>query len=192
MNTGKLAEMRAIFAGSPLELDTYPLYVPVSEDSSEYTENARLKARGLAEQLRKAGIRGAVLADDSGLEVEALGGRPGVLSARYGGADARWPDRRESILAELQAVANEPRTARFVCAMVLHLEDGFELQSFGVVVGSIGHAVRGRFGFGYDPIFIPEGESRTLAEFSQSEKNAISHRRRAADGLLRELAARRG
>jgi len=93
-NLGKLDEMKAIFAGSPLELDTYPLYADVAEGAESYAENAALKARALFKQLQDAGIRAAVIADDSGIEVAALDGRPGVLSARYGGPDATWPQRR--------------------------------------------------------------------------------------------------
>jgi XTP/dITP diphosphohydrolase len=191
-NAGKLTELRAIFAKSTLELDTYPLYADVAETASDYVSNARLKAHALSEQLRSAGVTGAVLADDSGLEVEVLDARPGVLSARYGGADASWPQRRAKLLDELENTTDGRRHARFVCAMVLRHPDGSELESFGVLVGSIAREERGRFGFGYDPIFIPEGESRTLAQFPEEEKNEISHRRRAADGLLRSLAARNG
>jgi XTP/dITP diphosphohydrolase len=189
-NTGKLAELRSILARSALELDTYPLYADVAETASDYLSNARLKAETLFEQLKGAGVSAAVLADDSGLEVEPLDARPGVLSARYGGTDASWPERRSKLLGELENTPDGSRHARFVCAMVLRRADGSELESFGVLVGSIAREERGRFGFGYDPIFIPEGESRTLAQYPEDEKNEISHRRRAADGLLRSLAAR--
>src|SRR5665213_2172853 len=94
-NLGKLAEMREIFAGSAIDLDTYPLYTDVEESAGDYVGNARLKANALAKQLHEAGIAAAVLADDSGLEVFALDGRPGIYSARYAGAATPWPDRRE-------------------------------------------------------------------------------------------------
>lgn len=189
-NLGKLAEMREIFAGSPLQLDTFPTYADVAEGDADYTENARLKAHRLFEQLRAAGIRAAVLADDSGLEVAALGGRPGVLSARYGGTDATWPARRALLLEELGAQAGSDGAARFVCAMVLLLEDGREVDALGTLDGSIAPQERGHFGFGYDPIFIPRDAARTLAEYSDDAKNAISHRRRAADALLQQLDER--
>jgi XTP/dITP diphosphohydrolase len=188
-NLGKLAEMREIFAGSPLRLDTFPTYADVAEGDADYTDNARLKARRLFEQLRAAGIRAAVLADDSGLEVAALGGRPGVLSARYGGTDAAWPARRAQLLAEISAQQGDDRAARFVCAMVLLFEDGREIDALGTLDGSIAPQEQGHFGFGYDPIFIPAGANRTLAEYSEREKNAISHRRRAAEALLLHVAA---
>ncbi|MGZ3497462.1 MAG: non-canonical purine NTP pyrophosphatase [Vulcanimicrobiaceae bacterium] len=189
-NLGKLDEMRAIFAGSPLELDTYPLYADIVEGEHSYRENASLKARALHRQLNGAGVRGAVLADDSGLEVEALGGRPGVLSARYAGKDATWPQRRELLLDELRDVPEERRGARFVCAMTLILEDGTELESFADVCGSIADSVHGRFGFGYDPVFFYPPAAKTFAELAEEEKNRVSHRRRAADALLAQLTHR--
>jgi len=188
-NLGKLAEMREIFAGSAIELDTYPLYADVEESADSYVGNARLKARALAKQLREAGIGAAVLADDSGLEVDALDGRPGIYSARYAGVETPWPDRREALLAELRDVPRGRRGARFVCSMVLLQADGRELDSFGTVEGRMVEEVRGRFGFGYDPLFVPDGDTRTFAEFPEEEKNRVSHRRRAADALLAALAS---
>jgi XTP/dITP diphosphohydrolase len=187
-NLGKLAEMREIFAGSALELDTYPLYADVEESADDYVGNARLKAAALAAQLREAGIAAAVLADDSGLEVAALDGRPGIYSARYAGVATSWPDRREALLAELRDVEPDRRGGRFVCSMVLLLPDGRELDGFGTVAGRMVEEVRGRFGFGYDPLFVPDGDTRTFAEFPEAEKNRVSHRRRAADALLAILA----
>jgi XTP/dITP diphosphohydrolase len=189
-NLGKLEEMRAIFAGSPLELDTYPLYADVAEGEHSYNENALLKARGLRKQLLDGGVRGAVLADDSGVEVDALDGRPGVLSARYAGKDAMWPQRREHLLEELRGVPESRRGARFVCAMALILEDGTELNSFADVSGWITTSVQGRFGFGYDPLFFYPPAGKTFAELTEEEKNRVSHRRRAADALLAQLAHR--
>jgi len=188
-NLGKLAEMRDIFAGSAIELDTYPLYTDVEESADSYVGNARLKARALAKQLREAGIGAAVLADDSGLEVDALDGRPGIYSARYAGVATPWPDRREALLGEMRGFPADRRSGRFVCSMVLVLPDGRELDAFGTVEGRLVEEVRGRFGFGYDPLFVPDGDTRTFAEFPEEEKNRVSHRRRAADALLAALAA---
>ena len=187
-NLGKLAEMRDIFAGSQLELDTYPLYADVEESANDYVGNARLKASALVKQLRDAGMSAAVVADDSGLEVAALDCRPGIYSARYAGVATPWPDRREALLAEMRDVPAVRRGGRFVCSMVLVLPDGRELDGFGTVSGRIVEEVRGRFGFGYDPLFIPDGDTRTFAEFPEEEKNRVSHRRRAADALLAALA----
>ena len=177
-NLGKIAELREIFAGSEIDLDTYPLYAEPVEGEKSYAENAAIKARRLHEQLRDAGVKGAVLADDSGLEVAALDGRPGVLSARYLGDDASWSARREGLLAELTGVPSDKRAAKFCCAMMLVLDDGVELTGNGEVEGFISDAERGKFGFGYDPIFWYPPAEKTFAELDDVEKNRVSHRRR--------------
>lgn len=186
-NLGKLDELKAIFAGSELELDTYPLYAEAPEDEPTYAGNAESKARGLHEQLRAAGVRGAVLSDDSGIEVSALGGRPGVHSARYGGRDISWPQRREKLLEELSTTPADDRTAKFCCAMMLILESGEDLAGYGEVEGVVTAEEQGRFGFGYDPIFWYPPAERTFAELSEEEKNRVSHRARAAAALLNAL-----
>jgi XTP/dITP diphosphohydrolase len=115
------------------------------------------------------------IADDSGLEVEALGGAPGVRSARYSGPHADDRSNNEKLLRELEGVPEGQRHARFVCCIAI--ADGDNIQTFeGYVRGRIGHAPRGRGGFGYDPLFYPEGHDRTFAEMTDKEKNAISHR----------------
>jgi XTP/dITP diphosphohydrolase len=187
-NAGKLVEMRAIFAGSALELDTFAGYRDVEEGASSYIDNALLKARSLAEQLRDAGIAAAVLSDDSGIEVDAMGGRPGVLSARYAGTGATWTQRLALMLGELRDVPDERRTARFVCAMALVLPSGSELVATGIVEGVVAHEEHGAAGFGYDPIFYFPPRGCTFAELSFDEKNALSHRRRAAGALLASYA----
>lgn len=186
-NAGKLRELEAIFAGSELELVTYADYREASEDAPSYVGNAILKARALAQQLHDAGLESAVLADDSGIEVDALGGRPGLRSARYAGPESSWPERRAVLLSELQGVPELLRTARFVCVMAL-LVPGHELvTSLGVVEGYVLGAERGTGGFGYDPIFLYPAAGRSFAELSPAEKNAVSHRRRAAHALLAAL-----
>lgn len=187
-NAGKLAEMQAIFAGSALALETYPRYEDVREGATDYLENARLKARALAVQLRETGIAAAVLGDDSGLEVEGLDGRPGVLSARYAGEDATWPERRRRLLEEVRGLPVLARAARFVCVMVLLLPNGREINARGAVAGEIADPQRGDGGFGYDSIFTYPSSGCTFAELTQAQKNAVSHRRRAADALLAALA----
>ncbi|MBV9271661.1 MAG: RdgB/HAM1 family non-canonical purine NTP pyrophosphatase [Candidatus Eremiobacteraeota bacterium] len=186
-NLGKLDELKAIFRDSPLELDTYPLYQDVEEGDESYAQNAALKARALAEQLRQGGIRAAVLADDSGLEVFALDGRPGVLSARYAGKEATWPERRARLLEELRDVPDDKRGAKFCCAIMLVTDDGREIPGYGEVEGTITREERGRFGFGFDPIFNYEHANKSFAELAEEEKNRVSHRRRAADILLENL-----
>ncbi|MGA8533218.1 MAG: RdgB/HAM1 family non-canonical purine NTP pyrophosphatase [Candidatus Tumulicola sp.] len=191
-NSGKLAEMRAIFAGSPLELDVYEAYANVVEDADSYVGNALLKARALAQQLAAAGIGAAAIADDSGLEVDALGGRPGVYSARYGGADASWTQRRARLLNEMHGLPDPKRGARFVSAMALVLPGGAELTSLGTVAGRIGTEAFGAGGFGYDPLFYYVPRGCTFAELSPAEKNAVSHRRAAAEELLQLLRRQHG
>ncbi len=189
-NLGKLDEMQAIFATSAFELRPYEAYAEVLEGERSYAENAELKAAALRAQLQAAGIHAAVLADDSGLEVRALGVRPGVLSSRYAGSEADWPARRARLLAEMGEVPSARRGAKFVCAMVLLLADGSASTGYGEVAGEIATAERGEGGFGFDPIFYYPPEGVTFAELSPERKNALSHRRRAAEALLRALASR--
>lgn len=188
-NLGKLGEMRTIFTGSELELDTYPLYAQAPEDEPSYAGNAQSKARMLWEQLREADVHGAVLADDSGVEVAALGGRPGVLSARYGGPGATWPQRREKLLEELANVPADGRAAKFCCAMMLILESGEAFTGYGEVEGVIAGEEQGRFGFGYDPLFFYPPANSTFAQMPEDEKDRVSHRRRAAEALLESYRA---
>lgn len=179
--------MREIFAESALDLDTYPDYADVDEDGLNYVENAMLKARALHRQLRDAGIEAAVLADDSGLEVDALDGRPGVLSARYAGINTSWPQRRNALLKELEGVAPPRRRARFVCVIALVLPNGEPLVGVGQVEGEISTQEVGLKGFGYDPIFFYAPLNRTFAELSAEEKNSVSHRSAAAEVVLERL-----
>lgn len=187
-NAGKLAEMHAIFADSDFALRIAPDYRAVEEGEVSYLENARLKARSLAHDLRAGNQPGAVLADDSGIEVDALNGRPGVLSARYVSEFATWGQRIARMINELREVPEERRTARFISVMVVVLEDGREFHARGEVLGRIAESPYGGAGFGYDPIFIPNGDDRTFAELTFDEKNQRSHRRHAADALRRLLA----
>ncbi len=186
-NAGKLRELEAILSDSELELLIYPDYRETAEDAPSYIGNAILKARALAEQLREAGEEAAVLADDSGIEVDALGGRPGLRSARYAGPESDWPQRRALLLSELQGVPDLLRTARFICVMALIVPGRELLTSLGVVEGYILGADRGRGGFGYDPLFLYPAAGRSFAELAPEQKNAVSHRRRAADALLAAL-----
>jgi len=189
-NLGKLGELRAIFAGTELDLDTYPLYAEPAEGETSYVENAAIKAHALREQLQQAGVEGAVLSDDSGLEVTALGGRPGVLSSRYQGPDATWPARREALLEELRDIPADKRAAKFCCAMLLILDDGSEVKGYGEVRGAIAGEEHGKFGFGYDPVFFYPPAGKTFAEFDDDAKNRVSHRGRAASALLSALRVR--
>jgi XTP/dITP diphosphohydrolase len=189
-NQGKLVEMQAIFEGSPLQLETYANYADVIEGEDSYVDNALLKARALARQLRDGGISAAVLADDSGIEVEAMENRPGVLSARYGGEDASWASRLALMLDELRDTPDDRRDGRFVCVMALVLPGGEELTGMGIVEGIVAREARGVAGFGYDPIFFYPPRGCTFGELSAQEKNQVSHRRRAAGALLASLQSR--
>jgi XTP/dITP diphosphohydrolase len=188
-NAGKLREMHAVLDGSPLALETYPDYCDVEETADTYEGNALLKARALHEQLRSAGIRAAVLADDSGLEVEALDGRPGIYSARYGGIEISWPQRRALLLRELMQAEPRERSARFVSALAFIDAAGCERVVRGSVDGTIAQAESGDHGFGYDSIFYYAPRDRTFAQLDPGEKDAISHRSRAACALVRALEA---
>jgi XTP/dITP diphosphohydrolase len=183
-NAGKLRELQTLFAPAGWMLLPYADYQDPAEGEASYAENAALKARALAAQLRRAGITAAALGDDSGLEVRALGGRPGVLSARYGGAAASWAERRQMLLAELTATRSPDRGARFVCALHLVESDGSEFAVAADVSGLLPLTERGAQGFSYDPIFEYPPVGRTFAELSEAEKNAVSHRGRAVAALL--------
>lgn len=157
------------------------------EDAATFEGNARIKACAAHEL---CGL--AVLADDSGLEVDALDGAPGVLSARYAGVHGDDAANNRKLLEELAGTPDEARTARFVCSLVFVDEDGSELAARGTVEGRIGHEERGSEGFGYDPLFLPDefGGERTFAEVPQAEKTAISHRGRALESLRAQLEER--
>lgn len=189
-NEGKLAEIRTMLGDSPLELRTYPAYRDPEEGHESYVSNALLKARALRSQLLHAGIRDvAVLADDSGIELDALGGRPGVDSAIYAGANATWPERLGTMMHEVAGRGEDARGARFVCVMALIRPDGEELVVEGDVRGEIAHTLRGENGFGYDPLFYYPPIGKTFGEIPERQKNQLSHRGRAARALLIALHA---
>ena len=174
-NAGKLRELRSLLVDLPLELlslSDFPNIESVEETGATFAENASLKAAGYARQARVL-----TLADDSGLVVDALQGRPGVHSARYLDPGATYHKRIASLLAELESFADPDRTARFVCAMTLASGNGAVVfATEKSCEGYIDKAPRGTGGFGYDPIFIPDGFHQTFAELSSETKNRISHR----------------
>jgi XTP/dITP diphosphohydrolase len=188
-NKGKLRELRKLLGDVPLalmELGDFPSIQSVHETGETFAQNASLKATGYATQAQLL-----TLADDSGLGVDALGGAPGVLSARYAGAGASDQERTNKLLSELSNVPSEQRSARFVCSVAIANEEGAVVHvSSGVCEGRIAFAPRGAAGFGYDPIFIPRGFEETFAELKAEVKNKISHRARALSGaheFLRSL-----
>ena len=177
-NPGKIAEFRQLLDGCGWEIVTpaeLGLNLEIEESGQTYSENATIKAVGYAQA---SGL--VALADDSGLEVDALGGRPGVLSARYAGADRTDPERVQALLQELAGVPDEERSARFRAVIVIADGEGRVEQVEGTVEGRIAHEPRGENGFGYDPIFLLPERGLTTAELPPYEKHAISHRGVAA------------
>jgi len=185
-NRGKLQEIAAILEGLPFSvrgLDEFPEAPAVEETGSTFEENASLKALAAAQATGHL-----VLADDSGLEVEALDGRPGVLSARYGGEGAGDDGLCRKVLAELSGVARERRQARFVCVVAAARPTGILWTTKGTCSGYITGVMRGTGGFGYDPVFLYPPLGRTFAELTATEKNAVSHRGRAFRQARQRLA----
>jgi XTP/dITP diphosphohydrolase len=185
-NPDKAAEVREIFlatVGERAILLERPRQVGEVEETGEtLEENARLKAVALAEATGLAAV-----ADDTGLAVEALGGRPGVYSSRYAGERASYADNVAKLLAELGT--STVRRASFSTVALLRFPDGSELSATGTVEGEIAREPRGALGFGYDPVFVPdEGDGRTFAEMAPAEKHAVSHRGRAFRSLAALLA----
>jgi len=183
-NPGKLAEIEAILAGV-VELLPRPADVPdVVEDAGTLVGNARLKAQAIC---RATGL--AAVADDTGIEVAALGGEPGVETAYFAGPQATDADNRAKLLRELDGVAD--RSALFRTVAMVAYPDGSELVVEGVCAGRIATEERGAQGFGFDPLFVPdEGDGRTFAEMTKADKLALSHRGRAFRNLLAALQER--
>lgn len=192
-NPGKFNEIAALLQGLEvllLPLDWVgPIEVP-PEGGESFQENACRKARAVARAARQF-----ALADDSGLEVDALGGQPGVLSARFGSPQATDADRNALLLELLRGIPPEKRTARFRCVVAIAEPQGRVRVAEGICEGRIAAAARGSLGFGYDPIFEIPSLGKTFAELSPEVKNRVSHRARAIAGareILREILAGRG
>ena len=184
-NPHKVHEIRSILGDVPYELvglDQFPPIAPPEEDGQTFEENARLKALAYA---RATGT--LVVAEDSGLEIDALGGAPGVQSARYGGVDATYPQKFALIADALRARGADGSRARFVCALALARGAGVLFETRGTVEGEIASHARGTGGFGYDPIFFYPPYGRTLGEASAEEKAAVSHRGIAFTALRHHL-----
>lgn len=190
-NAGKVREMEKAFEGLPVRLiplshlheilpDALPIEEPL-EDGTTFMENARIKARYYMEQ---TGL--AALADDSGLSVEALGGAPGVYSARYAGVHGDDAANNAKLIADLRKRGEDHAAAAYHCALVLVLEDGRELFAEGTCSGWICPEARGTEGFGYDPHFY-RADGRSMAELSREEKHEISHRGAALDQMKEQL-----
>ena len=185
-NKAKAAEIRSMLRGVPVEIESLadrPGWRGIREENDSYQGNAILKARAAVEQMSLP-----ALGEDTGLEVDVLGGRPGVRSARFAGEKVSYEANNQKLLELLRDVPRGKRNARFVCVVCFD-EPGKKARFFrGVCEGQIAETARGDGGFGYDPLFIPAGETRTFAEMSASEKDRISHRGRAFAKVREALA----
>lgn len=173
-NPHKTGEIRAMVADryEVLDATAFPEFPEIEETGTTFLENARLKAEGISRE-----IDGWVLSDDSGLEVAALDGAPGVWSSSYGGEEGNHAKNNARLLAEMSGKSN--RSAKFCCTMVLARNGVAEADFTGEVQGSLVNALHGAGGFGYDPLFIPNGHDKTFAELGDGIKNTLSHRARA-------------
>jgi XTP/dITP diphosphohydrolase len=184
-NRGKISEYRSLLSGLPFEMvtpDEVGIDITVEENCPSYEENARVKANAYARASRVT-----TLADDSGLEVDVLGGEPGIRSARAAGETARDKDRIEQLLARLKGVPLEKRTAHFKCVIAIATPEGRTELCHGECTGLIALKPSGENGFGYDPIFYLSEHKKTMAELPQEIKNQISHRGKAAREAYRIL-----
>jgi XTP/dITP diphosphohydrolase len=187
-NRGKFEEFKSLFKTYP-EVDLVMANqilrntdgIKFAERYDTYLENALAKAR-----LVNQGAHYPTLSDDSGLEVEGLGGKPGVRSHRYSTPKAGMTQDESNIQLMMKELSGKARTAKFVCTLAL-LVEGILMHATGSLEGTISEAPRGAEGFGYDPIFIPTGSTKTLAEMTQVEKNAISHRAKALESLMKQV-----
>ncbi len=190
-NRKKIEEIKKIFdlmgtASRIFTLDDFPVFEDVVEDGDTFEANALKKAVAISNSTGMTAV-----ADDSGLEVDALDGAPGVFSARYAGENADDSANVEKLMQELKDVPAEKRDGRFVCCIALASAE--ETKTFmGYVEGTIGTERRGYNGFGYDPVFYPKGHERTFAEMNDKEKNAMSHRAEALRELQKYLLEKRG
>lgn len=190
-NAGKMREVKAILADLHMEvlsMKEVGAVATAEENGTTFTENAIIKARDIAAQIPDA----IVMADDSGLEVDALNKEPGIYSARYLGEDTPYSIKNAVIIERLSGVEQKNRTARFVCAIAAILPDGTVLTARETIEGFIGHEERGEGGFGYDPIFMVPELDKSTAELTAEEKNAISHRGKALQAIKKQLLEMRG
>lgn len=184
-NAGKIKEIRMIMEDTGLEVVSMKdagIQLDIEENGQSYEENALIKARAVA-----AYTKDIVMADDSGLEIDALNKEPGIYSARYLGEDTPYSVKNANLIQRLEGVADDARTARFVCAIAAVLPDGRELTTRATIEGRIGYEEKGQNGFGYDPIFFVPQFGKTTAELTGEEKNQVSHRGKALELMKEEL-----
>ena len=192
-NEGKMREIRSILADTGAEVCSMKeagVSVDIVEDGTTFEENALIKARAVAAALTETDS--VVLADDSGLVIDALGGEPGIYSARYMGEDTSYEEKNTNLIGRLEGVPDEKRTARFVCAIAAVLPDGREYMVQAAIEGRIGYEQKGEGGFGYDPIFYVPEFGKTTAEMTAEEKNKVSHRGKALEQMKEVLRKNEG
>lgn len=192
-NAGKIREVAAIMKEVDIEvlsLKDAGITADIEENGTTFEENALIKATSIASLKEANDGQTIVIADDSGLEIDALGGEPGIYSARYMGEDTPYDIKNAELIHRLEGVADEKRSARFVCAMAAVMPNGERIGTKGVMEGRIGYEIKGENGFGYDPIFFLPQYGMTSAEISPEEKNRISHRGQALDKMRAEIAKR--
>lgn len=198
-NQEKMKEIRQIMEGNTIQVCSMKeagITCEVEENGTTFAENARLKANGIAQVLRKIcedsgkECTDIVLADDSGLEIDALNKEPGVYSARYMGEDTSYHEKNLNLISRLENVPIEKRTARFVCAIAAVLPDGNVIDTQATIEGYIGYEEMGKNGFGYDPIFCVPEFGCTTSELTMEQKNKISHRGKALNAMKEELKKR--
>ena len=184
-NKNKIKEFEDLLKSLPFTLRTMEEvdHEPPDETGKTFLENAKIKL--LEFQKRKP--QSWILAEDGGIEIDALGGRPGVYSGRYFKEEASWPERLEALLLEMKDVPENKRSAQMTSVILASTPDGSLIHSEGVVKGSIALSVRGKEGFAYDWVFIPQGQTKTIGELGPAFKNQISHRAIATNKLTQQL-----
>ncbi len=189
-NTGKMKEIKEIMSDLPIQIVSMKeanVATDIVEDGATFEENALIKARGISKVCKNKGYHDIVIADDSGLEIDALNKEPGIYSARYMGEDTLYSVKNANLIERLKGVPDEKRTARFVCAIAAVFPDDTQLSFRATIEGRIGYEEKGTNGFGYDPIFyVPEYNCST-AELSMEQKNKISHRGKALQEMKEQL-----
>ena len=182
-----MKEIREILGDLDIELLSLKdagIHADIVEDGKSFEENAQIKAKAICELTGEI-----VLADDSGLEIDYLNKEPGIYSARYMGEDTSYHIKNAKLIERLEGVPDEKRTARFVSVIAAVLPNGDVITARGTIEGIIGYESKGENGFGYDPVFVPQGQTRTFSQMTDEEKNAISHRGRAMRRLAERLLA---
>jgi len=192
-NQNKMKEIRQIMEGTDVEISSMKeagIVCDVEENGTTFLQNACIKAKAIADVVKERGEEAIVLADDSGLEIDALNREPGVYSARYMGEETSYRIKNANLISRLEGVPVEKRTARFVCAIAAVLPNGEVMQVEETIEGYIGYEEKGENGFGYDPIFMVPEFGCTTAELTMEQKNKISHRGKALITMKSELLKR--